>query len=829
MKRFPVPKQSGFRTARPGSCAGVEAGGYRRLDEGSGATARDSSGHGQDGSLQGGPTWSSEHGGALQFDGTDNYVQFGDAPSLRMSEALTISAWIKPTGPGGVPGRDPAAVIVSKEGEYEVARFADDSTIRWAFANSNPGWVWVATQAVAPLDQWTHVAVTYRHGHVTTYANGQIQGQPYLGAGTIAGDAGEFRIGGRQFMPEPFEGLIREVRLYDRALSANEVQRLASEPPPEVGSIEVVGTSKPLDEKLPLILAALRISAADLASIREDAGLDAATITLSLRNLSRLHRYALLARMLQWPVSDVIALKQLRGVDTFAEPGDARQLVEHAREVRASGFTMVQLVYLFRHFARPTDGLDPPPTAVEALAGELKIGLAKIAAETDASAPDPTAERLHSLLEHFYLRRTLPPGVLSPEEIAEKLKAALDLIDGRHEGNDDEKERIIKEELTFLPADDAKTLLLIRLADFPRDNAKRARNNAKRADRRAFVLGHLSPYLRHTLSRELVVQILSDALGLGAAVTAPLLGRVFESAPDSNADPKERAIEDFLASENRGIFAKSFLRAHKAALLVKTFGMASVELNHFTEKGEHWGNLNLNKLPLEPVERHHDSKELLEAWRKLAAYYAVRARLPTPPAGEKTLIDVFTAAQASSNLDDVLATLAAATGWPEPELKVLASGRGLGPADLVNADELRRLRDMLALSRRLEVPANSVSGWAAGAPNASQAQSIREAVKAKYDEESWQRVGAPLADGLRERRRKALVAYVLQQPAIRAAGLTNPSQLFEYFLVDVEMTPCMRTTRIRQAISSVQLFVQRCLLNLEPRSLARSDRRRAVE
>jgi peptidoglycan hydrolase-like protein with peptidoglycan-binding domain len=46
-------------------------------------------------------------------------------------------------------------------------------------------------------------------------------------------------------------------------------------------------------------------------------------------------------------------------------------------------------------------------------------------------------------------------------------------------------------------------------------------------------------------------------------------------------------------------------------------------------------------------------------------------------------------------------------------------------------------------------------------------------------------------------------------------SLRDANELYAYFLIDVEMAPCMMTSRIKQAISSVQLFVQRCLMNLE--------------
>src|SRR5205814_1835502 len=45
----------------------------------------------------------------------------------------------------------------------------------------------------------------------------------------------------------------------------------------------------------------------------------------------------------------------------------------------------------------------------------------------------------------------------------------------------------------------------------------------------------------------------------------------------------------------------------------------------------------------------------------------------------------------------------------------------------------------------------------------------------------------------------------------------NPDKLFEYFLMDVQMQPCMQTTRILHATGSVQLFIDRCLMDLEPR------------
>ena len=90
------------------------------------------------------------------------------------------------------------------------------------------------------------------------------------------------------------------------------------------------------------------------------------------------------------------------------------------------------------------------------------------------------------------------------------------------------------------------------------------------------------------------------------------------------------------------------------------------------------------------------------------------------------------------------------------------------------------------------------------------AQDIKRTVKAKYDENAWLEVARPLADTLRKNQRDALVAYLLPH-----LGFKDANRLYQHLLIDVEMDPCMETSRIKQAISSVQLFVQRCLMHLE--------------
>jgi len=91
------------------------------------------------------------------------------------------------------------------------------------------------------------------------------------------------------------------------------------------------------------------------------------------------------------------------------------------------------------------------------------------------------------------------------------------------------------------------------------------------------------------------------------------------------------------------------------------------------------------------------------------------------------------------------------------------------------------------------------------------ARDLKDAVKARAGELNWSRVAQPIFDRLRQRQRDALVAHALHK-----LGYERLEQLYEHFLIDPGMEPVVQTSRVRLAIASVQLFVQRCFLNLEP-------------
>jgi hypothetical protein len=275
------------------------------------------------------------------------------------------------------------------------------------------------------------------------------------------------------------------------------------------------------------------------------------------------------------------------------------------------------------------------------------------------------------------------------------------------------------------------------------------------------------------------------------------------------------------SADRLGRLHTTWVRFLKAVALASALRLSPAEVAHFASHPDHrvGGEGWLNALAVTGAPSTATAQALREVLVALLGF--VRIRAASAP-GEDELVSLLEAPAAT--LPSGESALPVLLGWDAGSLGTLLTRFGLTLADLGNIDALRRVHDAYALVRTSGIPAVALIAATINDPPAAALQGLEAAVRARYDRDGLLDVIKEVHDELRDVRRDALVAYVLHGLAANPATshIDTPDKLFEFFLMDVQMEPCMQTSRIRHALSSVQLFADRCLMNLEPRVAASS-------
>jgi concanavalin A-like lectin/glucanase superfamily protein/Big-like domain-containing protein len=192
------------------------------FNQGSGTAVTDVSGFGNNGTTTG-TTWSTagKFGSALSFNGSSSWVTVPDSASLDLSNGMTLSAWINPTANGG-----PWRTVIFKEtgGGMVYALYSNNGAGRPTGQVNILGEQNAVGTAAVPANTWTHLATTYDGATLRLFVNG-TQVASKTQTGNIPASTGPLRFGGNSvWSDERFAGLIDEVRVYSRALTAGEIQ-----------------------------------------------------------------------------------------------------------------------------------------------------------------------------------------------------------------------------------------------------------------------------------------------------------------------------------------------------------------------------------------------------------------------------------------------------------------------------------------------------------------------------------------------------------------------------------------------------------------------------
>ncbi|KAJ2899081.1 hypothetical protein MKZ38_003437 [Zalerion maritima] len=216
----------------------------------------------------------------------------------------------------------------------------------------------------------------------------------------------------------------------------------------------------------------------------------------------------------------------------------------------------------------------------------------------------------------------------------------------------------------------------------------------------------------------------------------------------------------------------------------------------------------------------------ISMWKRLQSYVEFRDSLP-----EKTklpLLDFFTWAEdhQDAGRDELVDKMVAVAGWDRQQVCDIFNHAGFTRgqvAEFRNEAIMSKFGRLVDMAAKIGVDIPRLFAWATPLGTASDdffklhevAEDMKKMARSRYSLGTWPDAVKPINDKLRENQKMALIAYLLAQDEMLRLGIHDADGLFEYFLIDPQMTPLVETSRIKQAIATVQVYIQRCLLGLE--------------
>jgi len=211
-----------------------------KFDEGTGTTAFDSSGNGNDGTFVQDPEWvAGKFGSGLLFDGKGGErVGLGglDIPASQM----TITCWFKANNLD-TPGQDPRMVSKANGGNnndhwwmFSSSRIGSEKFLRLRLKTNDGQQTSEIKAGTFEVGEWIHGAIWWDGTNMKIYKNGLEVGTMAKGGTSVAVDPGvQAAIGNQPIGAEnrPFDGIIDDVRIYTRALTEAELQEVMAGPP----------------------------------------------------------------------------------------------------------------------------------------------------------------------------------------------------------------------------------------------------------------------------------------------------------------------------------------------------------------------------------------------------------------------------------------------------------------------------------------------------------------------------------------------------------------------------------------------------------------------
>lgn len=581
---------------------------------------------------------------------------------------------------------------------------------------------------------------------------------------------------------------------------------------------------------------------------------------LTLARLSRLYGAASFARALKWTHADFIRLAQLSGQYPFAGPVEVRAFVDEARRAQGGDRSLARIELLLRRHLPAVEHaeLGRVLRTIRARIAETRAELAPVADASGARLSEILATLLPETLEN-----PANPGEVWPREA---LVEVLTMFAGGT-GVDDLAawQTAFDETWPLLETVEGLAPILARIAPDAAGGAGELLRDPTwspdqidllRAEhplgssRYDFLQGALLQLRRETIVPARVVEVLALALKLDGDVLTELLHAWVQAAVEAGdlldppIDPSEPAMALFLHPTFAGAVdpewpegapdplvseypaqSRTVSRLFAVAQLLVHLEVTREELPLLFGALRDPAWLDPSALPIEEDTDPADVQARYAAWRRLRDAWRVRASMGGATGPFAQLLRMVREARSSTAAEfaattapAIRAVLADRLGWPDADLAWLLGAQAFDatePALWTHERWWQRLSDAVQLLHRTGLGARLL--WSlsrrptTAALRREQSELLKQAVRARYDDASWPIAARPVRDALRERQRDALVTWLL---AHALTELDSADDLYRHFLIDVQMGACGETSRIREALSAVQLFVQQGMLGV---------------
>lgn len=463
---------------------------------------------------------------------------------------------------------------------------------------------------------------------------------------------------------------------------------------------------------------------------------------------------------------------------------NALRVLDDAEIARAYKFTPLEIRYVVWH-VDPKAKFTPTDDVITKFLESLRDGLAAIESK-------PVAIDVSGVVTQTYLDAIFGAGATADE--------ALEIVAGTSSLSGAAQETFIDTNFgAFVNTTEAKAKLVTAGSSL-----------LVGADAR---FGYMQPIVQKYIDRQtLVIDRVASAFGItNVAADRILRTYVYARGSAGAIDSTKRPLVLLTGLNTTGVLNLStapaywytYLHLSKVGLVVSRFKLADDDLAWTFVHGP----LAFDSLPVVTTQ----SPSIFANWSRL-----VRAAQLRDAFLEKKLFDIFEGAWVGGSVSAILSDISDRTGWSNEDLTYIAAN--LSPTiasvnDFKDERALVRLKKAIDVCGRLELPAKTALPWADTTYGAvaDEATAIKEAIRGTFDAEAWPGVVKPVRDEIRERQRDAMVSYLVATET----GFESANDLSDDLLMDVQVGACAKTSRIKQAISSTQTFIQRVFLNYE--------------